>query len=243
VALTPWTNERAIREWSEVPREVLTAMDPCGDFARERLLNPVIFRMLGEVSGQRVLDAGCGQGYLSRLLVARGAQVVGVEPGSALFEYAVEMERERSPRIRYVKEDLSKLSDLGIFDAVVANMVFVDIPDWRAAMRRCVESLRPGGLFVFSLNHPCFEDLSNSWLANGSLLVSEYLREYVVGVRYGANFHRPLSDYVNYVLDLGCQVVELSEPGLDETATVGGPDGAEAWVHVPPFIIVAARRK
>lgn len=243
MAPTPWTNEQTIREWSRVPRAVLAAMDPRGDFAREHLLNPVIFRMLGDVSGKRVLDAGCGQGYLSRLLVARGAQVVGVEPGSAPYDYAVEMEGEQSPRIRYVKEDLSKLSDLGRFDAVVANMVFIDIPDWRAAMQRCVESLRPGGLFVFSLNHPCFEDLTHSWLASGSLVVAEYLREYVVGVRYGANFHRPLSDYVNYVLALGCQLVELSEPGLDEAAAVGGPDGAEAWAHVPPFIIVAARRK
>jgi protein-L-isoaspartate O-methyltransferase len=35
--------------------------------------------MLGNVRGQRILDAGCGHGYLSRMLAARGAQVTGVE--------------------------------------------------------------------------------------------------------------------------------------------------------------------
>ena len=129
----PWTNERAIAEWSEIPKEVLAAMEPYGDFAKEHLLNDVMLRMLGDVSGKRVLDAGCGHGYFSRLLAARGAQVVGVEPATSLFDYAVEAEARERQGIRYVKEDLSTLSDLGHFDAVVASMVFIAIPEWRDA--------------------------------------------------------------------------------------------------------------
>jgi 2-polyprenyl-3-methyl-5-hydroxy-6-metoxy-1,4-benzoquinol methylase len=239
----PWTNKRVIAEWGEVPREVLAAIGPYGDFAREHLLNDAMFGMLGDVSGKRVLDAGCGHGYFSRLLAARGAGVVGVEPATSLFDYAVEAERRESHGIRYVKEDLSTLPDLGIFDAVVANMVFIGIPQWRDAMRRCVESLSPGGTFVFSLTHPCFENARSSWLQHGAVLVREYLHEYENVVPYAADFHRPLSQYVNHVISLGCDIVELSEPGLDPAAAVGGPDGVEAYIHVPPFVIVAARRR
>jgi len=238
-----WTNERVIAEWSLVPREAIAATDPYGGFAKEHLLNGVMLRMLGEVSDKRVLDAGCGHGYFSRLLAARGAHVVGVEPATALFDYAVEMEHREHAGIRYLKEDLSRLPEIGPFDAVVASMVFIGIPDWRDAMRRCVESLSPGGTFVFSLTHPCFENARTSWMDHGSVTVSEYLKEYEIEVPHATDFHRPLSQYVNHLIALGCDIVELAEPGLDPAAAIGGPEGVEAYVHVPPFVIVAARRR
>ena len=238
----PWTNEQVIAEWGEVPGEVLAAIGPYGDFAKEHLLNNPMLRLLGDVSGKRVLDAGCGHGYFSRMLAARGADVVGVEPATSLFEYAVEAEGRELRGIRYVKEDLSRLPDLGVFDAVVASMVFIGIPEWRDAMRRCVESLSRGGVLVFSLTHPCFENARTSWLEHGAVMVREYLHEYENVVPHAADFHRPLSQYVNHVISLGCDIVELCEPGLDPAAAVGGPDGVEVYLHVPPFVIVAARR-
>jgi SAM-dependent methyltransferase len=66
-----WTNDEAIQRWAEFPREILDAMEPDGDFGRRHLLNPALLRMLGHVHGQRILDAGCGHGYLSRILAAR----------------------------------------------------------------------------------------------------------------------------------------------------------------------------
>ena len=50
-----------------------------GDIHRVVLLNPTIFSLLGEVDGNHLLDAGCGEGYLSRLLVKKGARVTAVD--------------------------------------------------------------------------------------------------------------------------------------------------------------------
>ena len=66
--MTGWTNDRAIQQWGSMPRAVLERMAHDGDFAKRHLVNPVLLRMLGDVSGQRVLDAGCGNGYLARML-------------------------------------------------------------------------------------------------------------------------------------------------------------------------------
>lgn len=41
------------------------------DFAKQHLINPVLLRMLGDLARQRILDAGCGTGYLSRMLAER----------------------------------------------------------------------------------------------------------------------------------------------------------------------------
>jgi 2-polyprenyl-3-methyl-5-hydroxy-6-metoxy-1,4-benzoquinol methylase len=127
--MTQQTNAAAIASWSTMPQEALGAFDPEGDFGRRTMLNPTIFRLLGDVGGARVMDAGCGQGYLCRLLAGRGASVVGVEPAQALFDYAVAKEHQRHQGIHYVQADLAELPDLGeAFDAVVANVVFEAIP-------------------------------------------------------------------------------------------------------------------
>jgi 2-polyprenyl-3-methyl-5-hydroxy-6-metoxy-1,4-benzoquinol methylase len=234
------TNAEAIATWSRVPQESPAAFDPDGDTARRVLLDPHIFRLLGDVTGATVLDAGCGQGYLARLLAGRGARVTGVEPAQAPYEYAVARERERRQQIRYLQADLAGAGGLdGQFDAVVANVVLEAIPDWVPALRTCVRALRPGGLLVFSLEHPCFEDGTRSWHQHGCVEVREYLHDYARPSPPGTDFHRPLSAYLNQVIRAGATLTEITEPTVPpghEAAT--GP----AALHVPNFIIVAARQ-
>src|ERR1700716_2886397 len=80
-----WTNEAAIRRWdNSVTRQAMAANAKDGDFAKRHLANPALLRLLGEVRGRRVLDAGCGDGYFSRMLAERGARVVGVEPTATM---------------------------------------------------------------------------------------------------------------------------------------------------------------
>ncbi|HEY7200796.1 MAG TPA: methyltransferase domain-containing protein [Candidatus Dormibacteraeota bacterium] len=240
---TGWTNEAAIRRWGATPREDLARMDPDGDFAKRHLLNPVLLRMLGDVRGRRVLDAGSGQGYLSRMLAERGAHVVGVEPGESLFDHAVAMETERRQGIRYVQADLCGPLDLGPpFDACVTSMVLQAIPDWTVALRACVEALRPGGLLVLSLNHPCYEDLWRSWREHGHHRTTEYFAESTTVGPHGPNFHRTLSAYLNELIGLGCRLREIAEPRLDPAEAAAGPPGIDAYSHLPNFLVVAAER-
>src|SRR5579871_4564556 len=93
-----------------------------GDEPRRLLLNPAIFEMLGDVRGHRILDAGCGQGYLARMLARRGARVTGVEPAAGWYAIATERERAEPLGITYLQADLSAFSvaDAGLdpFDAV-----------------------------------------------------------------------------------------------------------------------------
>ena len=241
--MTEWTNDMAIRQWAAMPRALLEEMEHDGDFAKRHLLNPVLLRMLGDVGSRRVLDAGCGNGYLSRMLADRGAQVVGVEPGQSLFDFAVEKEAEHPRGIRYVQADLCALPDLdGPFDAVVASMVLPVIPDWTTAMRACVEALSPGGLFVFTVNHPCFEQLWPQWRSHGEYRTNQYLAEYEISGPSGVDFHRTLSTYLNELVVLGCRLTRIDEPGLSSDAAQAGPEGIDGYVHLPNFLAVAARR-
>lgn len=241
--MTGWTNGMAIQQWGSMPRAVLEETAHDGDFAKRHLLNPVLLRMLGDLPGQRVLDAGCGNGYLTRMLAERGAHVVGVEPGQSLFDFAAEQETVAPRGIRYVQADLCALPDLGAsFDAVVASMVLPAIPDWAGAMQACVHALKPDGLFVFTINHPCFEQLWATWRDHGQYRTDQYLSEYEIPGPSGVDFHRTISTYLYQLISLGCQVTEIAEPGLTPEAATHGPEGIDAYVRLPNFLIVAARR-
>lgn len=214
-----------------------------GDFGRRLLLNPTIFRLLGDIQGKRILDAGCGNGYLSRLMVERGAQVVGVEPATGPFGYAQRMEERQGLGITYFQRDLSRLGDLdGPFDAVVANMVFLDIRDWRSALANCIETLRRDGLLVYSLTHPVWvPGHDREWTEKGHVEISEYLNEYELRLDVSVNFHRPLSTYVNETIRLGCSIAEMAEPRLPPEQ-VEHPDQV-VFTRLPNFVLIAARRQ
>ncbi len=224
-----------------MPRSLLAEMDADGDFCRRHLLNPVVLRMLGDVAGRRVLDAGCGNGYLSRTLARLGATVVGVDPAEAMIGYSRERESRLRQGITYVQADLSDPPDLGEpFDAVVSNVVLCAVPDWKAALRTCVSSLRPDGVFVFSLVHPCFEGLLPAWRSYGHYRVDRYLEEYVIPSAYAPDFHRPLSAYLTEVARAGAHLTEVAEPGLDPAAATS--DDLQAYVRLPNFVVISATR-
>src|SRR5581483_11602810 len=88
------TNADIIKTWANAPRKSIESHGDEGDFARQALLNPAIFTLLGnDIQGKKILDAGCGQGYLCRLLAKRGAIVTGVEPSENWYRYALEREQ------------------------------------------------------------------------------------------------------------------------------------------------------
>jgi len=241
---TSWTNDAAIAQWNaSAAREHLEATAADGDFAKRHLVNPVMLRMLGDLRERRVLDAGCGNGYLSRMLAKRGARVVGVEPSERMVSFAREEESRLAQGVAYVRADLTRLPDLGDpFDAVVCSMVLMAVPDWKPAMRASVQSLRPGGRFVFGIVHPAFEELWSTWRRHGEYRTRRYLEEYEIPGAAATDFHRPISAYLNELAALGCRLREIAEPGLDPDVAAraaAATPGIESYVHLPNFLIVA----
>lgn len=224
-----------IAAYGALRREQIEVFGDHGDFGKQRLINPHIFRLVGDVAGQRVLDGGAGTGYLSRMLAQRGAHVTAVEPAPAFFDYAIERERQEPLGITYRQADLSTMRSEAQFDVVISSMVLMDIPDWEPALACCIDSLVPGGLLILGLTHPCFEDSEQGFVTHGHVVVKEYLNEYVIPQSIGYRVHRPLSRYVNAALRRGCHLVEMIEPQLPASF------GAVKDVVVPSYVILTFR--
>jgi 2-polyprenyl-3-methyl-5-hydroxy-6-metoxy-1,4-benzoquinol methylase len=235
-------NNDVIKMWSQIPFPIRSYGEE-GDFTRQHLLNPAIFSCLGNISSITILDAGCGEGYLSRMMARRGAIVTGLEPATGLFQAATQQELESPLGITYLQEDLSTpITRLENFDAVVTNMVLMDIPLWKEALHTCITALRPGGKLIISLVHPCFEEPSPLWSEKGDVEAYEYLKEYHWHQKFAPLFHRPLSTYINQIIAGGCTLQQLIEPQLpSERATDSASH--QRMMRVPSVIVIDALKR
>jgi 2-polyprenyl-3-methyl-5-hydroxy-6-metoxy-1,4-benzoquinol methylase len=89
-------------------------------------LLPPLLEVLGDITSCQVLDAGCGEGYLARVLTARGAHVTGIDLSPRLIELA----RAKDPAgdIDYQVADLSHpvpgiAGRFGLFDGVTISLL------------------------------------------------------------------------------------------------------------------------
>ena len=90
---------------------------------------PRLLEFVGDISGLTVLDAGCGEGYVSRILAERGAIVTGIEVSPRLIEFA--RSKPVKGNIDYLVHDLSESLPRyeNSFDLVVSNMPAL-LTDW-----------------------------------------------------------------------------------------------------------------
>jgi 2-polyprenyl-6-hydroxyphenyl methylase/3-demethylubiquinone-9 3-methyltransferase len=119
--------------------------------AESRLRNPWIGARLEDAFGSRrcrVLDVGCGAGFLSNDLAVRGHEVTGIDVAADAL--AVAHAHDGSGRVRYIEGDALALPfDDGSFDAVCAMdlLEHLEAPD--RAIAEASRVLAPGGLFFF----------------------------------------------------------------------------------------------
>jgi 2-polyprenyl-6-hydroxyphenyl methylase/3-demethylubiquinone-9 3-methyltransferase len=120
--------------------------------AESRLRNPWILRELRESFGSgaapRVLDLGCGAGFLSGYLAGCGLSVTGVDRSAESL--AVASARDLTRTARYVQGEVTRLPfEDASFDAVCAMDLLEHVEDPALVIREASRVLAPGGLFFF----------------------------------------------------------------------------------------------
>jgi SAM-dependent methyltransferase len=169
-----------------------------------------------------VLDVGAGEGQVARVAAAEevGAhRVVGVDPVWAQLKTA----RRRGGGPVYLRADAGELpfADAS-FDAVVACLVFEHIDDADGGLAEVGRVLRPGGRFLFFLNHPLLQVPGSGWIDDhileeqywriGPYLVEDSSLEEVAKDVFVPFVHRPLSRYVNAMARAGLVIRQMEEP-------------------------------
>lgn len=103
---------------------------------RDEMRTLILSRLPGDLTGQRVLDAGCGTGQMTLELARRGAEVLAVDISPRLVSIA----RERLPKtlrrqVQFVSGDMLD-PELGRFDHAVAmdSLIYYNAHDIGAAL-------------------------------------------------------------------------------------------------------------
>jgi len=166
-----------------------------------------------------VLDVGTGEGQVARLAARAAGCVVGVDPSSA--QLAVARERAGGPSYGRAAATGLPFRD-GAFDAVVACLVFEHVDDADGALAEVGRVLRPGGRFLFFLNHPLLQAPGSGWIDDhilqeqywriGPYLVEDKAMEEVEKDVFLPFVHRPVSRYVNAMAASGMYVRRMEEP-------------------------------
>jgi SAM-dependent methyltransferase len=201
---------------------------------------PPLLDLLGDVAGQDVLDAGCGEGYLARILAVRGARVTAVDLAPRLVELA--HAKASASAIEYRVADLSEPQPelVGRFDAVASYFVLNDVEDYRGFARTLAWSLKPGGRCVLGFNNPydyiVRKGLGSVYFATGAAHPCGLSN---VGVPV-AFYHHTLAEYLDAFLEAGLhltKIVDVDHPRIAALRASG--DTLPPGEQLPRFMVLA----
>lgn len=124
---------------------------------RDRMRETLLSWLPQDLSGRRILDAGCGTGVLACELAQRGARVVAVDLSNTLVQLA----RERMPaalnggKLEFISGDMLSTS-YGEFDHVVAmdSMIHYERHDIVAGLAGLAQRSKASLLFTFAPSNP-----------------------------------------------------------------------------------------
>lgn len=179
--------------------------------------------LMGDISGKKVVDLGCGGGQNAVALNKMGAEVTGVDFSSEQVSLARKLAEDSGSSIMFKAADISSLTFIrdGSHDLAISACAVSFVEDTDSFFAETFRILKSGGRFILSdmnplqyvldetedgmvFNNPYFQrSLSISWSWEfDELPRATRFRHYV----------RPVSQYHNSLVDAGFVTKKILEP-------------------------------
>lgn len=208
-------------------------------------------KVLPDFKGTRVLDLGCGYGWHCLYAAEKGAEyVLGADISYKMLQAAAE--KNNHEKIEYrccAMEDLD-VPD-GAFDVIISSLAFHYVENFAPLVEKISRWLKPGGWFVFSVEHPVFTSYgTQDWYydKDGTILHFPVDRYFYEGKRdavflgdHVIKYHRTLTTYLNTLLVNGLDLRNVIEP--QPPAGMMEIPGMSDEMRRPMMLIVAAQKR
>ncbi len=237
-----YDTEEFFANYSRLPRSV-HGLDGAPEW-------PSIRALLPELRGLNVVDLGCGFGWFCRWVREGGAaHVLGIDVSENMLTRA--RAETCDPAITYRRADLETVElPPASFGLAYSSLAFHYIEHLDRLFSEVHSALKPGGAFVFSVEHPTVTAPRNpgwsvnaaggqTWPVDGYLdegpRTTDWLAKGVV------KQHRTIATYVNLLLRIGFSLRYMEEWGPSPEQVTARPDFA-ANRECPPFLLISAQR-
>lgn len=238
-----YDNEEFFKKYSEMNRSK-DGLSGAGEWSE-------LQKVLPDFEGKRVLDLGCGYGWHCLYAAQNGAEaVLGTDISEKMLEAA--KEKNSHEKIEYSK---AAMEDLDFpdqsFDVILSYLAFHYVKDFKPLVEKIVRWIKPGGDFVFSVEHPVFTSYgTQDWFydESGKILhfpVDNYYyegrRDAVFLGEHVVKYHRTLTTYLNTLLVNGFCIEHIIEP--QPPVEMLEIPGMKDEMRRPMMLIVSAKRR
>lgn len=209
-----YDDDRFFEAYSRFPRSV-EGLNAAGEWHELK-------KMLPDFKGKRVLDVGCGFGWHCIYAAEQGAAYV---LGTDISEKMLAMAKEKTT-FKNVEYQVLAMEDIDFpadsFDIVISSLVFHYTMDFADVSKRICRCMKPGGAFVFSVEHPIFtaqgpqdwfyddEGRPMHWPVDHYF--AEGKRDAVFLGEHIIKYHRTMTTYLNTLLQTGFTITGIVEP-------------------------------
>jgi len=205
--------------------------------------------VLPDVSGQDVVELGCGTAYVSSWLARRGARVVGIDNSSVQLANARRFQHEFGLEFPLIHANAEEMPLAGeSFDLAITEYgacLWYDPYRWIPEAARL---LRPGGRLIFLTNSTlvllCSPDTEAEGPAQERLLRDQFgMHRFEWPDSPGVEFHLCHGDWIRLLRSNGFEVEDLIEVRPPESATTRYPWVTLEWARRWPAEEVWKARK
>lgn len=214
------------------------------DPAYEADVTPLILHLLSASPGERILDAGCGEGRLMARIASMGAQPIGVDISQDLLETASEF----GPVVQHALPSLSTFRDES-FDGALISLVIEHLEDEQMLLAELGRVVRPGGRLAVVVNHPVFTAPDSAPIEENDEVLwrtGRYFERGHTDEKAGAGtirfHHRTMSQLLNAASAGGWDMTRMVEMGVTESQIERHP-ALDPQRHIPRLLGVAWRRR
>ncbi|MFH1583083.1 MAG: class I SAM-dependent methyltransferase [Candidatus Falkowbacteria bacterium] len=227
-----------------------------GDF----IGRPQAIALLGDISGKKVLEAGCGSGYVARILAMKGAEVYGCDIAPEMLKISMAEEKLNPLGINYINANIARIPyPDNSFDMImsVSALIHCDTDTIQGFLKEAKRILKPNGILVISISHPfLFTPLSPTrnkekcWIKHTPLAASLF---YSQSQRFKEDYmdkngkiftstvwHHPICSYLNWITVSGFTIEYMQELLVEKQHLLN-----EAWgkkFNYPAFMQFKLRK-
>ncbi len=200
------------------------------------LEEPWVERLIGDPTGLRIADIGCGTGRHAVRLALAGAEVTAVDFSEGML--AKGKQKPGAERVRWAWHDLgTRLRlDASAFDRVLCALVLDHIADCRGLFAEFARIVRPasqGGRVVVSVMHPAM-------MLRG---VRARFNDPATGEKvHVESVSNQISNYVIAATSAGLHIAHMSEHAVD-AALVGKTARAEQHLGWPMLLMMGLEKR